>query len=272
MHAVFENTIYLKRLDLPDKESGTTAALCCIGHASLQPGPINVRTSLQKIPTFAVGEHWYCRQQSLTIGKNKFDLAQAELWLPPFQQCSKPVYSNVELLAQYFASRPLTDNSATNNDRDSRPSIDAMVEQRLSVATKNLQHWLECSSNKIKFPAELLGCGTGLTPAGDDVLVGVLVAMHTWRHPKRDELIAHVTNGISNTNDISGAHLLAACAGSGIEPLHHLVGAISQAYLKRDVVAAAETLRNYGYSSGYYALKGVLLAARSFTQDYRNPI
>src|SRR5262249_42586767 len=68
-------------------------------------------------------------------------------------------------------------------------------------------------------PVGLLGLGPGLTPSGDDVLCGVLVALHALGEPraagKLGDAIAAETRRA--TTPLSGAFLAAAAQGMGSE-------------------------------------------------------
>lgn len=96
--------------------------------------------------------------------------------------------------------------------------------------------------------ARLGGRGPGLTPAGDDVLAGVLLAR--WGasdEADRAESLA-IARSVA-TNRISRAFLEAAAQGQCIEPAHDLLLAL----VARDETAAARArahLASYGATSG----------------------
>lgn len=90
----------------------------------------------------------------------------------------------------------------------------------------------------------LIGFGEGLTPAGDDYLVGVIYALHCCDIEQvlklfKDEipsLSQHKTNLISNTF-----------------LKHALNGRFSKNIIENNWLQ----LNNYGYTSGYYTLSGI---------------
>lgn len=103
----------------------------------------------------------------------------------------------------------------------------------------------------------LVGLGEGLTPAGDDYLVGALAVLHRlaagWPlagTPAGDALIAHACR---STPSVSAAFLCHAVAGQFSEPLRDLVMA--------DTVAAARppatALAGMGATSGVDTLTGM---------------
>ena len=99
----------------------------------------------------------------------------------------------------------------------------------------------------------LAGLGRGLTPAGDDYLVGVMAAL---RLTGRAELPADlITAAAAKTTWLSAAYLKAAARGEFTEPWHNLALAL----LAADTTATTEAIRGiagYGASSGCDALAG----------------
>ena len=105
------------------------------------------------------------------------------------------------------------------------------------------------------------GLGPGLTPAGDDVLAGVLLVadLAADGHEERLALRSHVL-GV-RTNDIAAAFLTWAARGQSIEPAHEFLGAVAH----RDEVRAHEAVQwlvQFGASSGYALAHGIGLALR----------
>ena len=102
---------------------------------------------------------------------------------------------------------------------------------------------------------ELLGLGIGLTPSGDDFIIGVLAALQYYQ---QDELRAKIAEAVKNklfaTNDISAALLSHAIAGRYSERLLELLLHPSEG---RAVVAAS-----VGHSSGADTLFGILFTLK----------
>ena len=67
----------------------------------------------------------------------------------------------------------------------------------------------------------LAGLGRGLTPTGDDVLIGVLHALWVWL-PRRPLIDLIVETAVPRTTMLSGAFLRAAAAGEATVPWHDL--------------------------------------------------
>jgi hypothetical protein len=108
----------------------------------------------------------------------------------------------------------------------------------------------------------LIGLGPGLTPSGDDVLAGALLALYAldradlakrlaaWLRPRAE----------GRTGLVSLAHLECAAQGQGAAVLHEALAALSSgdaATLDR----AAAALGTLGHSSGWDGLTGIVAVA-----------
>jgi hypothetical protein len=107
--------------------------------------------------------------------------------------------------------------------------------------------------------ASLIGLGPGLTPAGDDLVGGALVALHALgRRACAARVAAWALRRSRRTNRISRAHLACAAAGAGGAALHDFVNALLAG--KRNVARELAALDAIGHTSGWDAAAGVLLA------------
>ena len=117
--------------------------------------------------------------------------------------------------------------------------------------------------------AALIGLGPGLTPAGDDFIGGVLLALHALRRTRLAERLGSwvLAESPGRTGAVSRAHLRAAARGMGAEPIHRALHSLlppSAAGLDPALDDAAAI----GHGSGLDTLAGVAavldLAARRF--------
>jgi hypothetical protein len=108
--------------------------------------------------------------------------------------------------------------------------------------------------------APLVGLGPGLTPSGDDVLGGLLVALAlVGRIGLRDRLWRALHGAVAErTTEISRAHLAAAAEGQGGAQLHSALSAIMRG-ASAGVEGACAALGGVGHTSGWDALAGGLL-------------
>jgi hypothetical protein len=106
---------------------------------------------------------------------------------------------------------------------------------------------------------QLIGVGSGLIPAGDDVLVGALAPLAAWTPdaPERRRLAEAVVAEAGRTTVISAALLQAAVAGSVVPELGALLTAIGTAEANAVEAARAELIR-VGPGSGAATAAGAL--------------
>ena len=105
----------------------------------------------------------------------------------------------------------------------------------------------------------LLGRGSGLTPAGDDLLAGALAALRALRDPAADDLGAAVAAAARQTNRLSGALLGAADVGAVVPQAAAVLRALER---DGDVGTAAVALLDVGHTSGWHLAAGLLAGAR----------
>jgi hypothetical protein len=102
------------------------------------------------------------------------------------------------------------------------------------------------------------GLGPGLTPAGDDMLSGILFAVRALNGPTVEPALLAVARSV-RTSDLATALLEAAAGGYHIEPVHDLVTAAATGDPKAAARAAAD-LDRFGSSSGADIAHGLRLA------------
>jgi hypothetical protein len=110
---------------------------------------------------------------------------------------------------------------------------------------------------------KLAGLGSGLTPAGDDFLMGVMHALWALLPSQTANHVANEISGASapRTTSLSAAWLRAAARGEAGERWHDLFDAISNGEGDK-VLSAASRILPTGHSSGADALGGFSLAVR----------
>ena len=107
----------------------------------------------------------------------------------------------------------------------------------------------------------LLGVGSGLTPAGDDVLAGLLVGLWSfgqWAEPLRLAVLAGLPAG---TTDLSAALLRCAARGESIPQVSQLLRTVSDSAWQGQLDHALHDLLRVGHTSGAALATGVLAAA-----------
>ena len=106
--------------------------------------------------------------------------------------------------------------------------------------------------------AGLLGLGPGLTPSGDDTLVGIEAALHALESPVAGFLALAMGDVEARTTEVSATFLRHAAAGEFAERLHVLVAALLGSDDER-IAPAIERAAAWGATSGTDCLLGVLI-------------
>jgi len=105
----------------------------------------------------------------------------------------------------------------------------------------------------------LVGLGEGLTPSGDDLLVGLTAALRATGHPMAGSLSRHAAfRAVDSTTDVARVALEHAARGDYPERLHDVLEAVAHgddASLRVQV----ERALSWGASSGADALLGILI-------------
>jgi len=108
-----------------------------------------------------------------------------------------------------------------------------------------------------------LGRGPGLTPSGDDVLVGALAA--SWSvgaidaERSEDLAVALETQARRRTTDVSVEYLHYACRGMATGAVRALLTALADRDIA-SVIGAVARLRRFGHTSGMDTLLGIVIA------------
>ena len=228
-------------------------ALC---DGSVAPGPLHLR--VRALPPVAAGDRVVVRERSVEIGRVTIMVPPGRHWAPP------PI--DRDALDAALRLRRRRDRPAVGDDGP-RAATMAGVGSLLGDAPATDGAF---SNRRVETLADLVACrdlvalartvggrGPGLTPAGDDLLAGVLVA-DALRDPERvaERRAAALT---AVTTDVAAAFLRWAAAGQCIQPVHDVVSAVACDEPVAEAAARAE-LRAIGASSGVALLLGLDLA------------
>ncbi|MEL0325067.1 MAG: DUF2877 domain-containing protein [Rhodospirillales bacterium] len=106
----------------------------------------------------------------------------------------------------------------------------------------------------------LLGLGPGLTPSGDDFLIGMMLVLHTVGEKDLFLKLAKIVKNFASlqTSSISNAHLSAMTDSAQANCLlHELLFALQG---KKSIKQALIRAENFGHSSGKDAIAGIITA------------
>jgi hypothetical protein len=243
----------------------------CLGDPSIGRGPLNaivggeswakLRRAIPPAGATALIDRLYIR-----IGGVAIDRTGAALWRPapwPNATDRRRVAEAVDELAQLCIARAPEDGLARIPFEPASFSSSALA-RVARVRVNQLRAWLDdCGAAP---PVDLLGLGPGLTPSGDDVLCGALIALRAvGRTGAARRLAAAVSAAAAAaTSPISGAFLRAAAEGLGAEPLHEIIRELLSGgsdALPRHL----DALGRIGHTSGWDALAGAMLVLQAFS-------
>ena len=186
-------------------------------------------------------------QYGIKVGDVIFiNLGNAETWVPKMPQIPRTFRlnaSSAELLFDYTHwLEPTFYNSSNKYVRD-----------KLISGAKELQHALVNRHPIKRAVTYLAGLGSGLTPSGDDYLLGVMASLWLTKNTHFLDEIAWLSS--QKTTSLSAAYLMAASKGDFAECWHDL----AQAVLYQDPKALRDSISEFiqiGASSGRDALVG----------------
>ena len=124
-------------------------------------------------------------------------------------------------------------------------------------------------SESARLLKHLLGLGPGLTPSGDDFIIGYLAACHTLGGLSKNEKIKEIDESLSpifrsTTTNISCHYLTKALKGEFVESLASLMSSFvtSNNYMYSQDISNA--LNKHGHSSGVDCCFGVLIGCAQY--------
>lgn len=266
--ATFSRSLYLKNSE---------GRLVCLLQEGLEPGPLNALCAPwpgeASLP--APGTRVFRHDGALHWPGVSVRLDDIRLWSPPpppsLPAGTDPLHAlppPETFLAAFAAIHPDTDFAPLFAHFLAGAPLPEAPSPLLAAganAVAPLVAWLRGVHTRLPGQAasppdihELLGLGPGLTPSGDDILGGAMIALCLMgRHDAARALYAAITALPGHTNAISMAHLELAAAGQGAEAVHLLLGSLLRGEVSHE---AARRVDGVGHSSGWDMVLGALLA------------
>lgn len=263
--AVFERSFYLMAPN----------GIVCVALEALGPGPLHVL-----IRPLAGTQPWtgglpaetkaVTSAGRLTVGRAfTIDLASARPWSPPpwpavsrdkiacgvaeVRRLAPDLLPSDGLAPLVLAHRIPAKRSPTMQAAVSL--VDDLVRGLPSDLARNA--W---SADALRNATLLVGLGPGLTPSGDDLLGGMMLALAALGLTDiRDALWQSIGSELDDlTVPISAMHLSAAADGLGAEAMHRMIGAVVAGDATA-IAALLPTMSEIGATSGWDSLAGVVL-------------
>lgn len=205
---------------------------------------------------------WHIDLKGLRVDLHQRDTAQA--WAVAWQELGKHRRGN-GLSAMIEAIPAPRQNPVTS------PEIKILVERAVQTvralmhATRNFQ-----VDGAITAIRPLIGLGPGLTPSGDDFIVGYLAGLWSTAgsDPSRlrfmSSLGAWLFQAAAGTNAISCTYIKSAVNGNVSEPIATLAQCVGLAKSMDSVREAARTALQVGNTSGTDGVLGLLLGCTAW--------
>ena len=269
--ALFNSSFYIE----------TEAGFVCIGNEDLRPSPLNVVT------TAPAGTNWPASglrlNENVTVCANtvsvgnrfSFLMSSACTWSPKL--VSGWGILDLERGIKTFRG------AATNHVGpeglgsfvvpDFQPGPDHCVYTRAKRPIAEVRQWLIAAlrnpDKRIVLDAKavhpLIGLGPGLTPSGDDLIGGMMIALNAVGETGIcRQLWELVRPGAENaSNPISCAHLKAASHGEGSEAIHRALSAVLKG-CPLEIQNCLSGIDHIGHTSGWDIMAGVVIALESW--------
>lgn len=235
--AVFRRAVYLS----------FPLGLVALVDLQAEPGPLHAHVDV--LPRVRVGDTVRADGGGLWIAGASI-AGDADVWRAPVL----PVPPDPATVATTL--REVLDHSP---DLDLAGGVGPATEARLSVTLR--RRGLRAAAT------DLAGRGAGLTPAGDDVLAGLLLVDRTAAGPSSEARLVALAREAA-THEISRAYLEAAARGRSLAAVHDLIGACAAA--EPDGARAARArLARIGHSSGLDLAYGVLVGFATLPRSPR---
>jgi hypothetical protein len=241
----------------------------CVGAAEIGSGPLHVLCRRYLPRRLAAGDLVTVVGSTLCIEGAPFARLQgAPVWTPePVPQCTMDSLSTGlrivdqtwrgDLIAEGLAAAGCAGHSVSRSHLLQAATPGVLALQRIIRGEPG-----EVSAGDALGVADLIGLGPGLTPSGDDLIGGALIALAALgRADRRDVLWKTCCRFLDRTNELSRIHLQTAALGYGAAALHAVLhatlsGSAAQLY------PALAALAAIGHTSGRDAFAGALIVLR----------
>ena len=261
VEAVFERCFYLRSGD----------EFICVGKPAVGISALTLIGSIGRPSDFGArpGQSALVCDGYILIGNSiRLAVRQAELWrTPPWPGSPPPnrllatcaelvrrtaIDAPEEGLARHISGMPETCGPQSTFARIARPRIARFERWLIGVLASGHAHTMT-TEGAIE---GLIGLGPGLTPSGDDFLVGALALLDALgERDAHTALASAMTNHLrALTTPLSACFLKVAAAGHVGEALHRAVSSV----VTGDVDAAVLAAEKIGHSSGWDMMAGAI--------------
>ena len=248
---------------------GLASSHLCLACRDGMLGPLTITVSgIERFPVpLNPGQPVHGNDQSLLIGPSvHIDLSTASLWQPALFPPPVPfrILESLQQIRRHLppdVHRNGLGGYAAESPQFPRQNHTA---HHAHAAIASVRSWLaggmqsDCSRAQA-----LLGLGPGLTPSGDDLLGGILIALHAIGAGNAARRLwgGLATAAQSQTHRISSALLASAAEGCAGKQIHGLIGSLLEG---ANLQTHLENLAGMGHSSGWDTLAGLVMVLEMY--------
>lgn len=262
VHSVFSRALNLRFDDGPDLYT-------LLSRRKLRaPNTLNLGDVEFQAAGIAVGDRVAAADGVIDIaGKLRVGVGGASPWqpaIPALHHDADRMRAGLEIAGSFVLRHGMRGGALEDH---CGPLLSRMVSRRIGDESDSLVVAYRAGRivEAVDHASRLIGLGPGLTPSGDDLLLGFLAALHT-RRPLPAEAAAFgaavVRIARLSTNDISLAGLVTAADGAAGEVVSNLLCAICNAAIPAIETAVRDVL-TIGASSGTDMALGVISGLRA---------
>lgn len=241
---------------------------------SLEPyrGPLtlNLHGAIETFASLRIGVEVRCSEEFISFSsiRLRLPLAQADCWQAgepagealPSDLLKESVLAVLLLAAQGHADHHLL--ALVNGMLSGQPAFEPSDPIFYPLLSRLLAARQAGSSEATARALEaLLGLGPGLTPSGDDLVMGFLLAMSRWHSQASEEMAFYSQHLLPQlhrlTGHLSASLITCAARGQADERLIQALDGLVTGSLEAGACLAA--LSTWGSSSGFDALAGMAL-------------
>lgn len=253
-------SVHARACNLVDERGDVTA----LATPDVGNGPFHVVVEGPAFPSsLRVGQVAQREGEHIRIGPLLIDLSSAQPWNPYLSRLNGATDGQtwnrlVKVMQEVAGLGVMPRRNTASPERYEKWT--AHVQHRVEEHLARLVRGLETGNmtEVVGATRGLAGLGPGLTPAGDDILLGVMVAWQLTSRPSASSPLRLIARAaIPRTTRFSAAWLRAAAEGAFAEPWHMLARALGTGDEAR-IAAAVNRILQTGATSGTFAMRGFL--------------
>jgi hypothetical protein len=258
VHSIFNRTVNVQSL-----ETGELYTVAC-HEIDNGPNTLVVQVDCFNRINLAINDHVYVEKKVLHIAnKLAMTVDKAALWecvLPVYPQNVENLNRNLTKMRDYIDRHGISGGMKKSNHSPTAFEIELsrMLEERTGSLLTELSN--NRMSESIEKASKLIGLGPGLTPSGDDFLVGLFTVLNIQKSPNysfKNFCKEVVKLAKPLTNDISYMAMQKASIGKVRESIVSLVNSILYG-TEEDLILSLNKVLKIGSSSGTDIALGIV--------------